>query len=218
MARFKPLAKIEPFWRRWLQQSLPCMLCQSDTSQYAGLCRHCWQHLPWALTQIQRQNLTIHIACYYRYPLDGMMLQYKYHQQLGYASLFAQLILQLPLPKVDAIVAMPISDARLAERGFNQSLVVVQRLAKVLKCPVWQPIERIHAHHQKGLSRSERLADIDQQFRIIKQQKRWAKRYRRVLVIDDVVTTGASLWALSQALQKMGCSHIEYACIAGAML
>lgn len=208
--RFKPLQRT---WRDYIQQFLPCYLCQSGFSQYAGLCQDCWQHLPWALTEIQREGLNIGVVCYYQYPINQMILDYKYHQQLFYKTLFTQLLLQMKLPKIQAIIAMPISEQRLIERGFNQSLVLARELSRYLDIPIWQPVIRLDARHQKGLSRVERLENIQDQFQLVDKNN---KKYRHILIIDDVVTTGGSLLALTQALAPLNIEKISYLCVAGA--
>ncbi len=108
---------------------------------------------------------------------------------------------------------MPISKQRLTERGFNQSLLLAKLLSKQLKIPVWQPVQRLNERSQKGLSRLERFENIEQQFVAMTQEKR---RYRRVLIIDDVITTGSSIHALNQALKQLGCTSIYASCLAAA--
>ena len=68
-------------------------------------------------------------------------------------------------------------------------------------------------HSQKGLSRIERLENIEYQFKMIKTEKR---KYKKVLIIDDVVTTGSSIHALTQVLENLGCQQIYSVCIAVA--
>ena len=85
--------------------------------------------------------------------------------------------------------------------------------SKELNIPVWQPINREAQHSQKGLSRIERIENIENQFQIISTERR---KYKKVLIIDDVVTTGSSIHALIQALNKLGCQQIYSACIAAA--
>ena len=142
-----------------------------------------------------------------------MIQQFKYEQQLHFQILLTGLLKQLDYRQIQAIVPMPISTQRLAERGYNQSVVLAQCLGQHLNIPVWQPIQRQHQHSQKGLSRLERLDHIEQQFKIAPRN---ALRYRRVLMLDDVVTTGSSLKALEQALTELGCRKIAAACIAAA--
>jgi ComF family protein len=109
---------------------------------------------------------------------------------------------------------MPISTDRLVERGFNQTLLLAQALSKSLNLPIWQPVQRLAQHSQKGLSRIERLENIEQQFVAIPPNH---LRYRKVLIIDDVVTTGSSITALSHVLQQLGCQQIYSICLAAAV-
>jgi ComF family protein len=157
--------------------------------------------------------MDIQVACHYDYPIDRIIQKFKYEQQLHFQNLLAGALLELRPPKIQAIVPMPISNERLVERGYNQSLVLAKIMAKALNIPIWQPITRLQQHSQKGLSRLERLEDIEQQFQINTTSK---LRYRRVLILDDVVTTGSSIHALKQKLEELGCQKIYAACVASA--
>ncbi|MCU4433211.1 ComF family protein [Acinetobacter pittii] len=194
-----------------IQLLSPCSLCELDTREKYSLCKDCWEQLPWLKQTIQRNNQSVLVACNYAYPVNRIIQQFKYEQKLHYQILLGEILKQLKFPKVQAIVPMPISNQRLIERGFNQSLLLANILSKHFKIPVWQPIQRLNEHSQKGLTRLERFENIEQQFLPHHQEKR---RYRRVLIIDDVITTGSSVHALSQALKKLGCTSIHMACLA----
>lgn len=196
---------------RLLQPVLSCSLCQSDRASQISVCQDCWQLLPWLKQHIHRQEMQIQVAAYYQYPLDRMIQQFKYEQQLHYLPLFNHMLSQLKFPKVQAIVPMPISQQRLIERGYNQALLLAEHLAKQLNVPIWQPILRQDQQHQKGLNRLERLSNIEQQFVIQAPSK---VRYRRVLIVDDVITTGSSIQALQTKLQQLGCQQIHAVCLA----
>ena len=206
-SRFVPL--------NWLRQQLPCILCGIAKQQQHAVCLHCWQQLPWLKQTVIRHELEIMVACHYHYPLDRIIQKFKYQQQLHYQRLLAGCLSQLKLPRIQAIVPMPIATERLASRGFNQSILLAKILAKQLNVPVWQPIQRQSQHAQKGLSRLERIEDIENQFQIYHPQ---SIRYRRVLMLDDVVTTGSSLHALRIQLQSLGCEQIYACCVAAAEL
>jgi len=208
MPMFNPSSLLRP-----ISRLLPCPLCSSSLQMQHGVCHDCWEQLPWYRQTVERQELDIHVACGYQYPIDRIIQQFKYEQQLNYQQLLTASILTLRLPKVQAIVPMPISTERLIERGYNQSLVIAKILARELNVPVWQPVIRLAQHSQKGLSRLERLNQIEMQFQPILTE---CRRYRWVLMLDDVVTTGSSLSALAQALTRLGCQHIFAACIAVA--
>ena len=198
---------------QWLRQLQPCQLCHSDTQWQHTVCQTCWQQLPWRSQAVQRQEMQIQVAFDYHYPINRIIQQFKYEQQLHYQLLLVGALKQLSYPKIQAIVPMPISTARLTERGYNQSLLLAKGLARHLNVPIWQPVTRLQQHAQKGLSRLERLEDIQQQFQIQAAPK---IRFRRVLIVDDVVTTGSSIHALKQQLLKLGCQKVEAVCLASA--
>ena len=189
----------------------PCDLCDVGIKQQFGVCSNCWQQLPWLKQQIQRHEQHIYVACHYQYPIDRIIQQFKYEQKLEYERLLAGLLLQLKLPKIQAIVPMPISTDRLIERGYNQSLLLAKTLSQHLNVPIWQPVQRLAQHSQKGLTRLERLDHIEQQFIACPPNK---IRYRNVLIVDDVVTTGSSIHALSEILKQLGCQKIYAICLA----
>ena len=207
------LSFIHPLLHKAMQRLSPCVLCGIDHQRHHSLCTDCWHQLPWLKQNIQRQEMQIQVACHYAYPMDRIIQKFKYEQQLHFQSVLVGSLIDLKLPKIQAIVPMPISSQRLAERGYNQSLVLAKILAKQLKIPVWQPVARLAQHSQKGLSRIERLDQIEQQFVIATKTR---VRYRTVLMLDDVVTTGSSLHALKQKLEQLGCQKIYAACITSA--
>ncbi|NHC03864.1 ComF family protein [Acinetobacter sp. 187] len=209
----KTIDTVHVIIQRIIQPCFPCQLCGIDAQQSHSLCQQCWQQLPWLKDTILRQHRPIQIALNYTFPIDRIIQSYKYEQQLHFQNLLTQSLMSLNLSQVQAIVPMPISTERLRERGYNQMLIIANRMAQQFNIPVWQPVLRLAQHSQKGLSRVERMQNIEQQFQIIKSERR---KYRKVLIIDDVVTTGSSADALANALEKLGCQHIDIACIAAA--
>ncbi|WP_374666417.1 ComF family protein [Acinetobacter sp.] len=203
--------------RQLVQKSLqyisPCVLCGIDAQQNHSLCKDCWNSLPWLKEPVLRQEMQILAACRYDYPLDRMIQQFKYQQQLQYQSALAGLLCEFKYPQIQAIVPMPISSEKLTERGYNQSLQLAKGLAAHLQLPIWQPVQRLQQHSQKGLSRLERLQDIEQQFVPRDDLK---IRYRNVLIVDDVVTTGSSIHALKHSLEQLGCRRVDAVCLAAA--
>lgn len=190
-----------------------CQLCDTSPRSKAGVCLDCWRSLPWFKQEVLRQEMQIWAACQYNYPLDRIIQQFKYQQQLHYQTLLSGILAELKYVGVQAIVPMPLSLPKLAERGFNQSVLIAQSLSHKLKAPIWQPVLRHAEHSQKGLTRQERLINIDSQFYLSPQQ---SLRFKRVLIVDDVVTTGSSIRALADQLEQLGCTHIRAACLAVA--
>ena len=207
------LQSIQHFIRKGMQSVAPRLLCGIDRQQHHSLCTDCWEQLPWFKKMVNRHEHSISCAFHYDFPIARIIQSYKYEQQLHYQNLLAQSLLSMRLARVQAIVPMPISVERLKDRGYNQMLLVAHMMAKQLRIPVWQPVIRQAQHAQKGLSRLERLENIEQQFIINPTEKR---RFRKVLIIDDVVTTGSSIHALSTLLHRLHCTQVYAACIAAA--
>ena len=118
------LQLLNQLFHKGVQRISPCLLCGIDRQQYHSLCSDCWENLPWLKQHITRHEQQILCAHHYQFPIDRVILTYKYEQQLHYQNVLAHSLLELRLPKVQAIVPMPISTKRLAVRGYNQMFSV----------------------------------------------------------------------------------------------
>lgn len=107
--------------------------------------------------------------------------------------------------QVDVIIPVPLYHDRLRQRGYNQADLLAEALAEHLSIPC-QPrlIKRIHATRpQVGLTRQERLQNVVNAFVTHK-----AVAGRRLLLVDDVSTTGATLVACEQSMLRRGASAV----------
>jgi len=205
-----------------------CILCQVPLDQPQALCLACEQSLPkrraqyceccgnssWGvicglcLQQPPAFDLTI-AALDYQYPVNHLVSAYKYHHQLHLASLLAwQLVEQLNrqmcvLP--DLIIAMPLYPTRLAQRGFNQSLELARIISDELHIPLGHACRRIKdTAPQAGLKQQQRIQNMRDAF--ICQQDMTGLR---VALVDDVMTTGASMHELAKQLKQAGAAHVQ---------
>ncbi|HYA40989.1 MAG TPA: ComF family protein [Syntrophobacteraceae bacterium] len=107
------------------------------------------------------------------------------------------------LPAPDLIVPVPLHLKRLAQRGFNQSGLLASRLGRKLKAPVSNNIiRRKHrTQPQTRLSREQRLKNVKGAFEVADVQM---ARGRRVLLVDDVFTTGTTLSECAKTLKRRG--------------
>lgn len=199
----------------WFQPSkwLSCIFCNSSRATHHRLCQDCWQNLPWDLQAHSRQDVDFIAACDYTHPMDSVLHQFKDKAELHYLPLLQACLMQIPKPQVQALVPMPISTEKLIMRGYSQTYLLTQSLAKQWNLPVWQPVKRHFGESQRGLDRAQRLQNLEQQFYIDEQQNH---QYRKVLMVDDVITTGASLFALQQQLSTLGCNKIQAICVCKA--
>jgi ComF family protein len=150
-------------------------------------------------------------ALAYAYPWSTLVADFKFHQQPGWATSFAALLRAAPwvepaLEAADLLLPMPLSKERLQERGYNQAHVLACALdATKVVHGVLLRVRDTPA--QRTLPRSERLRAVQGAFAIDPLQT-YRVHGKRVVIIDDVMTTGASLHAAAQVVHQAGASHV----------
>ncbi len=156
------------------------------------------------------------VAGDYLPPLDKLVPALKFGGRLALAPLFAQLLRDAMLqdrgmaPALpDCLAPVPLGPRRLRERGFNQALEVARPLSRLLGLPV-------HAHllqrlrdtrAQSLLDRDERQGNLREAF-TVSQQFLDTVHGRHVGVVDDVLTTGATLNEVAATLKRFGAARV----------
>ncbi len=144
----------------------------------------------------------------YATPLDGLVKRCKYSGELSVTAWFAQsLARELKAePRPDLILPMPLHDRRLADRGFNQAVEIARRLAPLLDLP-WTALgcERTRdTPPQAGLDLRARRRNLRGAFRCNLDLSG-----KRVALLDDVMTSGASLDALAREAIRAGAAEVS---------
>ena len=144
----------------------------------------------------------------YAFPVDAMLHALKYRHQLALAGFFARELAGLagdPWRGVDMILPMPLHAHRLAERGFNQAVEIARPLARANGLPLeLAAIRRVrNTVAQAGLDREARLRNPRGAFEGVRPLAGV-----RILVVDDVMTTGATLNELARALKRQGAGWV----------
>ncbi len=139
----------------------------------------------------------------------------KYRRDVSLADVLAAQMLAVVEREgwqVDGVVPVPLGPARLRERGFNQAALLAFPLALGLRLPYWgQVLVRWReTRTQVGLSAAERRRNVAGAFRVVREEPIMRKT---VLLVDDVMTTGATLDAAARALKKGGAARV-YALVA----
>lgn len=170
------------------------------------LCSHCHNSLPWLPPTFHvdiaaASALSIQASTYYDYPIRQAFRAFKHHEDMTKLPLLVHILRQLPRPYGchggnSVIVSMPTTADRLLKRGFDPVTILSAYLSKHWQIPLWHGVQRIDSTiSQQGLTRAERLANLDVAFIVTESPP-----VKRLLLFDDIATTGASLQALAQAL------------------
>lgn len=152
-----------------------------------------------------------HAAVSYQYPWSTLIARYKFDGHAGWARGFAVLMRSAPwmepvLEQADLVLPMPLSRERLAQRGFNQALLLARALAGA-KTDGGLLLRVRDTAAQSALDRKERLANVKGAF-AVEPLRAAALRGRNVVLVDDVMTSGASLFSAAAAVRQAGAARI----------
>jgi ComF family protein len=190
---------------------LLCAACAAELPALAESCPRCALPSPAAavcgscLNRPPRFDATLALWRY-EFPCDQLVQALKYRARLALAGFFARSLASRPLPEVDLIVPMPLHPKRLAERGFNQALEIARGLARRLDRPI-EPrgVRRVkHTLPQTELPYEERAKNVRGAFLCDLDLSG-----KSVAVVDDVMTTGATLDELARTLKRAGATRVE---------
>lgn len=157
----------------------------------------------------------VRAAFRYGFPIDRLVLRLKYGPEPALADLLGALVWRRLRDRAPAgavtLVPVPLHRARLRSRGFNQSALIARRIASATGWPLSHHVRRVrHTAPQTGRGRRARSRNLDGAFRVT------APVAGRVLVIDDVFTTGATSRALTETLAAAGACVVGIWCVAWA--
>ncbi len=144
----------------------------------------------------------------YSFPLDKLIQALKYRDRLILVNFLAEAVMQRITLLPDCMVAMPLHPLRLRERGFNQSLLLARRIARDLQIPLLaNACERVrNTPPQSALPWKERDKNMRQAFACTAPADLSDKH---VAIVDDVMTTGASMGELASALKRAGAREVS---------
>lgn len=214
--------------RSWPRQPV-CEACLTRFGTARARCPGC--ALPWARSDdgaslcpdCRRDPLPLQ-ACLagldYAYPWDGLLTQLKFHRQSHWAQWLARHLLAHgpvvqalgALTPSDLVLPVPLSPQRLAERGFNQAWELARALHRHSGCAARLQADLLlrvrDTPAQSRLTRAQRLRNLEGAF-VVDPLRSRALAGRHVLLVDDVMTTGASLSAAALALNAAGARAVS---------
>ena len=174
-----------------------CPQCALPTGN-GNICGACLAHPP------RYDRVTAAFA--YAWPLTPLIHHYKYAGNLALAGLLGQAIAKRLAVDADLIIPMPLSPARLRTRGFNQAIEIARVVSRLTGVPLAvNACRRVRdSAPQAMLPWRERVKNIRGAFVCDADL-----RGRRIAVLDDVMTTGATLNELARTLRKAGAAEIQ---------
>ena len=210
-----------------------CILCGAPGDDHLDLCSRCRHELPVnsnccklcaAPITVSADHSAICGECIarpplfdhcitpflYRAPVSSLISGFKFQKKLGNGRLLSLLLLdfltrkQVEIP--DIIIPIPLHWGRLTERGFNQALEIARPIARHLKLSLdlSSCVRRYPTVPQMNLERRSRLQNVKGAFEIRKEID-----VRHAVVLDDVVTTGATVSELAALLKKRGVEKVD---------
>lgn len=217
-----------------------CLLCHAPASRNYGLCDGCLADLPWNTHACERCALPLPpelLLCgecrprppaqqsalaplRYVFPADSLIAGLKYHRQLAHTPLLSRILLEAiqaadrPLPQL--VIPVPLHLRRLSERGYNQSLELARPVARALGLPLETRLvtrER-HTRAQRTLDAATRQRNLERAFVVDSRRLEQLNHPVHVALVDDVLTTGATVGAIGSLLQRYGVTDIDVWCVA----
>lgn len=142
-------------------------------------------------------------------PLQDAICLFKYHGKVSLAKPLGRLMLTALPAALDAdlVIPVPLHTSRLREREFNQSLLLADQIAKHLHLPLsfTNLVRSVPSEPQSTLSRKERIKNLRQAFTVRHPEMVTQKR---ILLIDDVFTTGTTVNECAKVLRKAGAEAV----------
>lgn len=223
--------------QKWLYPPR-CTLCGVPGEEDYDLCHPCLTTLPFNLHPCRQCGLPLQgegaqlcgrclkkappfdaavIPLLYQPPLDRLILALKFHQGLAHARLLGQLLadaVEASDSRPQLILPVPLHPRRLRERGYNQALEIARPVAKRLDIPLALDLaQRTRSTEtQTRLKYKERHKNMRNVYAVAKPVP------HHVAIVDDVVTSGATVSALAMALKKAGATQVDIWAVARAPL
>jgi ComF family protein len=180
-----------------LRLTEPCCPTCAAPTPLGSICGACLKQPP---------HFDATIALYrYAFPVDKLVQALKYAHRLALVEVFAEAMLAGTQPSADAIVPLPLSLPRLRQRGFNQAVEIARPLARQLGLPLLLDVchRPLDTPAQASLPWQARRKNVRGAFECTVDLTG-----RSIAVVDDVMTTGATLDEFAKTLKRHGASRV----------
>ena len=187
-----------------------------------GICPRCQQELPWALGAEAEQTGEFFSLCasplWYQDQVRASFHRYKFKGVRGYSRTYGRLVAQCVqdhlVGRYDLITWVPLSRARLRQRGYDQAMLLASAAALALDDVAAETLCKVRdTEAQSGLGKNDasRRANVLSAYQVTDPA---LVEGRRVLLIDDIVTTGSTLSECARVLRTAGATDVVCAALA----
>lgn len=199
----------------FLDEVKTCRICGRPVAKPEILCKTCQTH---------RHFFNRALSCLiYEKETRSSILRYKFSGRRDYCRTFGKLLGILVTPQhqkspFDLVVYPPISESALKKRGYNQSFLLARQVAEQLGVPLAEDafVKRKETPKQSTLHYAERLENVISAFGLSAPKEMF--RNKTILIVDDVLTTGATVDALAKLLRSAKASSVYVATLATTQL
>ncbi len=229
-------------WEKWKRydeaHNFTCDVCGREVFDGERVCADCMKTLPFndgaicplcgravgeagVCLECKEKPLAVRKArSVFRYEGEAarLVLRFKRGERYLYrllALLISPMILE-EFPESELLVGVPMTKHAKKRRGYDQIALLTQEVSRMTGLPVLEGVYKVHESvEQKSLGRREREENLEGCFRV---EKGAPVKGKRVLVIDDALTTGSTVSELARTLFKAGASAVDAATLTGVEL
>lgn len=197
-----------------------CAFCHRLLEHNDGVCEHCMESLPYTEAAARKQQFKNISACvsplYYKDIVRDSLLHYKFGGVSSYSQIYAQFIgkcIDENAISCDIITWVPLSKKRRRVRGYDQAKLIACALSRNtgIECaPLLRKLRNNPAQSGSG-SAEKRRANVAGVYAPVSAK---AIQGKRILLIDDIVTTGSTLSECARVLRENGCADVLAATVA----
>ena len=225
--------KIQPALEQWRASFDQCILCSAPRQQIRMLCTHCYQDLVcfdfercqgnllnWpAIARIIKKPVFDELICFsaYQWPVSDWLTQLKFKQRFDLAELLADLLTnyikeQQCLALENSWLCVPVAPSTWRKRGYNQAHLIARSLCAKLKVNYLENalFKAEGMISQVGQSGAQRRRNLRGTFSL----NQTASLPEKVILFDDVLTTGATVNEITKLLKQNGVKHVTVVTVA----
>lgn len=186
-----------------------CGMCGEINENY--ICNNCYENIKkikkCVINEYNNRNFSKHLYIFrYEGIIRNKIIEYKFEDKGYLYKMFAKIILSNKktcnfIKKYDVIIPVPISKKRKKKRGYNQSELVANELAQKLNQDIWTDIiiKKKDNKPQSELNKLERIKNVEDIYEINKPIE---VKNKKVLLLDDIYTTGSTVNEIARKLKQ----------------